>query len=174
MHRARSSREKGARGRICRSSPRKAAGYRHWLSAVYEVPLMIWFEFIYTAFVLAVGFMLLFVGRFYAMRAQGCLGVGFLLSMAYMGVVVIFLGVGGTAFEIWGDFWVSLVDLAAFLVAAGCGWLLWSMRAARERLAALGGPLGKGMGFVLLWVAVLAVCYSLWVAAELALVMLGY
>ncbi|MCY3994391.1 MAG: hypothetical protein OXF50_24420 [Caldilineaceae bacterium] len=135
---------------------------------------MIWFEFIYTAFMLAVGVMLLFVGRFYAVRAQGCMGVGFLLLMAYMGVVVIFFGVGSTAFEIWGDLWVSLVDLATFLVVAGCGWLLWSMRAARERLAALGGPLGKGMGFVLLWVAVLAVCYSLWAAAELALVMLGY
>ncbi|MDE0312328.1 MAG: hypothetical protein OXI52_08695 [Caldilineaceae bacterium] len=135
---------------------------------------MNWFEFILTAFMLAVGFMLLFAGRFYAARAQGCLGVGFLLSMAYMGFVVIFFGASSAAFQMWGDFWVSLVDVATFLVAAGCGWLLWSMRAARERLAALGGPLGKGMGFVLLWVAVLAVCYSLWAAAELALEMLGY
>ncbi len=135
---------------------------------------MIWFEFIYTAFVLAAGIMLLFVGRFYAVRAQGCLGVGFLLSMAYMGVVVIFFGLGGLAFQMWGDFWVSLVDLTTYVVVAGCGWLLWSMRAARERLAALGGPLGKGMGFVLRWVAVLAICYFLWAAAGLALAMLGY
>ena len=135
---------------------------------------MIWLEFIFSAFMLAAGFMLLFVGRFYAVRAQGCLGVGILLSMAYTGVVVIFFGVAGMAFEIWGDFWVSLVELTASVVVAGCGWLLWSMRAARERMAALGGPLGKGMGFVLLWVAVLAVCFSLWAAAELALEMLGY
>ncbi|MCY4082038.1 MAG: hypothetical protein OXF54_17475 [Caldilineaceae bacterium] len=135
---------------------------------------MIWFEFIYAAVVLAAGVMLLFAGRFYAVRAQGCLGVGFLLSMAYMGVVVIFFGLGGMAFQMWGDFWVSLVDLTTYVVVAGCGWLLWSMRAARERLAALGGPLGKGMGFVLRWVAVLAVCYFLWAAAGLALGMLGY
>ena len=108
------------------------------------------------------------------MRAQGCLGVGFLLSMAYTGVVLVFFGLSGMAFEIWGDFWVSLVDLTTSVVVAGCGWLLWSMRAARERLAALGGPLGKGASFVLQWVAVLAVSYCLWTAASLALVMLGY
>jgi len=135
---------------------------------------MIWFEFIYTAFMLAVGFMLLFVGRFYAVRAQGCLGVGFLLFMAHSGVVFIFFGLGSTAFEIWGDFWVSLVDLTIYVVVAGCGWLLWSMRAARERLAALGGPLGKVASFVLQWVAVLAVSFCLWAAAGLALEMLGY
>ena len=136
---------------------------------------MIWFDFVIFAFMLAAGIMLLFVGRYHAARAQGCLGVGFFLVMAYMGAALIGFSVAATAGSpIWSGFWVDLVTLAVLLVVAVCGWMLWSMRAARERMVALGGPLGKGAGFVLLWVAILAVCYSLWAAAELALEMLGY